>query len=332
MSQPPAPARQAPGPLPRADDGGFCSTVTARAGEPLAGTAPARRTWLLVEHPGPWGREPLSDAPWPDPLGPLLQERVTASGVRMLAVRRHDARPQGGPPGHPFVALAVTGPGGWAVSRRLDSPAELLTLPLAELAAGHRPDPSAAWHEAGPLWGVCTQGTRDACCARLGRPLAEALASAQPDHTWEISHSGGHRFAPVLLAWPEGLVYGRVPPQRLAEVIDARRRGHLVPDLLRGQAHLREPEQAADVALREYLGLTALDAVRPVAAPAPRTTPDGDDHRGEGPGERVRTWWEADRQQWRVDVRQVRLPPRPASCGKAPEPASAWICDRPAPA
>jgi (2Fe-2S) ferredoxin len=321
------------------DNRSFCSTLSPIAGEPLAGTAPTRRTWLLVEHPGPWGREPMADAPWPDGLGAALAQATVATGVRMLAVRRHDARPIGGPPAQPFVALALAGPQGWAVSRRLESPQQLRDLPLAELAAGRRPAAGSGWADAGPLWGVCTQGTRDACCARLGRRIAEDLTALDPEHTWEISHSGGHRFAPVLLAWPEGLTYGRVPAERLGELVDARRQGRVVPDLLRGRVHQPEPEQAAELKLRSVLGLAALDAVRPAAPP----TAPGDDAVGSGDGAagdgigadagngRLPTWWQAGGRTWRVDVRRVGLPDRPASCGKAPEPASAWICDDPVP-
>jgi hypothetical protein len=265
----------------------------------------------------------------------------------MLAVRRHDARPVGGPAPQPFAAMIFTGPGGWAVSRCLDSPEQLRGLPLTELAAGRRPGPDSGWQDAGPLWGVCTQGTRDACCARLGRASAAALTSwpgQDPDQVWEISHSGGHRFAPVLIAWPEGLAYGRVPDARLGELVETRRRGHVVPDLLRGRVHLTEPEQAAELALRDRLGLTGLDDLRPATPPSCTASPAdpadpadggaadvGGRHAGPVDDGRVATWWEAAGQVWRVDVRRVALPERPASCGKSPEPAAAWEGGTPRP-
>ena len=77
------------------------------------------------------------------------------------------------------------------------------------------------------------------------RPVATAVHAADPENTWEISHSGGHRFAGVLLALPEGLVYGRVAAAHVPELVAARARGELVPGLLRGRAFLGEPEQAA---------------------------------------------------------------------------------------
>lgn len=340
---PPSPL-DSPVPFTAPVTGRVCSAASVHAGEPLAGTAPHRRAWVLVEHPGPWGQDPLTDAPWPDGIGDHLRADSEAAGVRVLAVRRHDATPLGGPAERPFVALCFTGPDGWAVSRRLDSPMQLRGLPLAVLASGIRPNDHAptgdGWTEAGQLWGVCTHGTRDACCARLGRPLADRLTAADPEHTWEISHSGGHRLAPVVLSWPEGLVYGRIPDDRLPEVMDARARGHVVLDLVRGQVWLGEPQQAGEIALRRHLGLTALDAVRPdFDVPQPEalvgTRPDGDSASAgrsasaAGSTPVVVTRWRVDGQRWQVEVRNVTLPDRPASCGKSPESARAWQASRP---
>jgi hypothetical protein len=159
---------------------------------------------------------------------------------------------------------------------------------------------------------VCTHGTRDACCARLGRPLATALTDLDPENTWEISHSGGHRLAGVVLALPEGLVYGRVEIGDVPGLTAARARGELVTGLLRGQGHLGEPEQAADVALRQHLSgpTSPLDAV----------TWAGTSH-ADGV---TRTRWTSSASEWVVDLERVDLPERPGSCGKAPEPVSAW--------
>ncbi|MFN8608256.1 MAG: sucrase ferredoxin [Vulcanimicrobiota bacterium] len=57
---------------------------------------------------------------------------------------------------------------------------------------------------------VCTHGSRDACCGWLGVRLAGALRQAGHQRVWEVSHIGGHRFAPTLWHLPEWRVYGRV--------------------------------------------------------------------------------------------------------------------------
>lgn len=56
---------------------------------------------------------------------------------------------------------------------------------------------------------VCTHGSRDACCGSLGPKLAARLG--QDHQVWEVSHLGGHRFAPTLWHLPSWRVYGRVP-------------------------------------------------------------------------------------------------------------------------
>ena len=65
-----------------------------------------------------------------------------------------------------------------------------------------------------PLVLVCGHGRRDACCARLGRPLYDALLpELAAESLWLSSHQGGHRFAPNLLWLPDGLLFGRVEAQ-----------------------------------------------------------------------------------------------------------------------
>ena len=53
------------------------------------------------------------------------------------------------------------------------------------------------------------------------------------DGVWEISHTGGHRFAGVLVALPEGTVYGRVAAGHVPDLLRARARSEVVPRLLR---------------------------------------------------------------------------------------------------
>ncbi|HWU23829.1 MAG TPA: hypothetical protein VN088_19985, partial [Nocardioides sp.] len=47
-----------------------CAQDALRRGEDLAGSATHVRTWLLLEHTGPWGATALLDARLPPGLGP----------------------------------------------------------------------------------------------------------------------------------------------------------------------------------------------------------------------------------------------------------------------
>jgi len=297
--------------------------------EPLAGTAPNRQVWAIVEHPGPWGRDALLDAPWPAPradLGKALQAAFDDADIRPLLGRRVGRVGQAAPAGQQVV-LARTGPGGWAASLRLDTAEQLPDLPWSELRARQQ-SPSGqvpGWAEAGRVWGVCTQGTRDACCARLGRPLAAAFDALDPLATWEISHSGGHRFAGVALALPEGLVYGRVTPDDVDALAQARAGDRVVRRLLRGAVHLTPAQQCAAAALRDHLDDDRLAALVPASGPV--------DGPGSGPLNgatgAVTTTWEyrpdgGAPSWWQVAVVEVAIAERPASCGKPAEPARAW--------
>jgi uncharacterized tellurite resistance protein B-like protein len=68
---------------------------------------------------------------------------------------------------------------------------------------------SAPERLASPLLLVCTHGSRDRCCGSLGVPLAQGLKG----EVWQVSHLGGHRFAPTLWELPSWKVYGRVDCQ-----------------------------------------------------------------------------------------------------------------------
>ena len=300
-------------------NGTFC--VDGAAGEPLAGTAPHRPVWALVEHPGPWGREAVLDAPWPDEgTGASLAALTDAAGVRVVLGRRPGAGGRGAPR-RPVVVLARYGPGGWTATTTLDGPAALLDLDWAGLATA--PAAPAGWTDPGPVWGVCTHGTRDACCARLGRPLAQAFADLEPG-TWEISHSGGHRFAGVALDLAAGLVYGRVGPADAAPLVRAHREGRVVRHLLRGAMHRTPSAQAAEAALREHLDEDRLAALT-LLGETPGATGGCTSTWRHGTTDAPADHPAADGgRSWRVTVVEEPLAARPASCGKAAEAASAW--------
>ena len=101
-----------------------------------------------------------------------------------------------------------------------EDPLELLALDLAAVSRGRAPDRCsgrASWEQVeGPLYGVCTHGRHDACCAERGRPVCAALSELRPEQTWEVSHIGGDRFAANLVVLPEGLYYGHVEPESVA--------------------------------------------------------------------------------------------------------------------
>lgn len=233
-----------------------CSVASEARDEPLAGTASTVRAFLLIEHPGPWGVDALRDARLPGDTGPAVRAAAAETGVRPLLIRRPG---RSRPDGHRVFAVCARPHDPWVETTVVDHPAELLRLDLADLRAGR--SLGLERHEE-PLFCVCTHGRHDACCAERGRPVAAALSTAYPDHTWEISHLGGDRFAANVLIAPDGLYFGRLDTDSVLAVAEARMAGRLELDHLRGRTGSPMAVQAAEIALRRHLGVTALDGVR----------------------------------------------------------------------
>ncbi|MGW1074533.1 sucrase ferredoxin [Streptomyces sp. NPDC002537] len=286
-----------------------CATASRRLSEPLAGTAATARTWLLLEQPGPWGADALASSHLDPAVGRALDEAVAGTGVRIALIRRPGRHADCHRPAAQRVFVAHTAPGrSWIRTTEIADPAGLTALDLAALGAGEH---GGLWepYAGDPLVFVCTNGKRDRCCALLGRPLAAELVSAGGIETWEVTHLGGHRFAPTLFVLPYGYAYGRVTAHGVKDVLEAVRDGRVVTERCRGRSAWARPAQAAELAVRELTGEDGADALD-----VPRSEPV----------EGAAAHWSVtvahvDGRSWRVLVEQgAAEPPRPESCGRAP--------------
>lgn len=287
-----------------------CSVASLQVGEPQVGTALAGvRAWLVLEHYGPWAPDAIES--------PQLSEAVRAHvrafleavpGSRFQLVRQVTGDP--GSPPHLFLVDADREdprvlewhPSGADALCQIDL--------VAALDAGTHP---GATLRREPLHLVCTHGKRDRCCALAGIPLSRAMAELAPDEVFQSSHVGGHRFAPNVLSFPEGVCYGRLSLDDAAGLVEAHRRGELHRlEALRGRMRFSPPVQAAEVFLRTRL--------RALGGGAPRLLAVEPDASG---GSRVRL--ELAGQEHEVAVRPLPPgPPRPASCGDAPSPSGGF--------
>ena len=232
-----------------------CSARSQARDEPLLGTASTVRSWLLLEHVGPWGERPLLDARLPAGLGDELRRIERELGVRSLLIRRPD---RDVPPSGTCFAIRSGPDDAWIERTRLDRPADVLDLDLASLARGERPGLEA--HE-GCLFLVCTHGRHDPCCAERGRPLAQWLSVARPHDTWESTHVGGDRFAGNIVAFPHGWYFGRVGHDAGSIVANAYADGRIDLRHARGRSCFPIDVQAAELFLRTQRGLDAVDDV-----------------------------------------------------------------------
>ncbi|MGW0997031.1 sucrase ferredoxin [Streptomyces sp. NPDC002523] len=287
-----------------------CATVSRSLDEPVSGTAATATTWLLLEQPGPWGAKALTSSHLDPTLGRALEAAAEGTGVRIALIRRPGRHADPGPPPIRQVYAAHTVPGKvWLHSATTRDPSLLLGLDFAALGAGdHRSFGSALGGRpdtGDPLALVCTNGKRDRCCALLGRPLAAELAASGVQGVWEVTHLGGHRFAPTVLVLPYGYAYGRAEARIVKEALHGAQEGRVVVEECRGRSAWERPGQAAELAVRGVAGEYAADVLSVV--------------RSEGAAPR----WEvtvahADGRGWCVTVAQAAgLPPRQESCGAA---------------
>lgn len=269
--------------------------------EPLAGTAPQARLWVLLEQPGPWGRDAVLESHLPTHPAQALAALGEPGQVRVGLIRSPGEHVDRNP-AHRTLLVARTDRGaGWVSSRVLDDVDGIGAIDVQECLGASAP-PRALPGRADPgvraAVLVCTNARRDRCCAVLGRPLAAQLAAQATDTStvvWETSHTGGHRFAPTFVSLPDGYLYGG--PAAAGRGVDA----------CRGRSALPPPAQAAELAVLRSTGAQhprALD-VRP----------------------------SADAEVWEVDaagsVFTVRVssrsgPRRPESCGKE-DVSSSWF-------
>lgn len=278
-----------------------CSADSLAAGEQPIGSAPEHTGWLCLQQAGPWGRKALVESRLDVEVGRTLTERGAAAGVRPCLIRRPGRETEDEASTGPWLFLAHTAPENpWMLGRRLADAAEVLEVDLAALARGDR-DAFPGFDEvATPMLFVCTNAKRDACCARLGRPLAAAAAAAHPGRVWEISHTSGHRFAPTTVLLPSGHLHGRVLDA--SGLLAAADRGELVLHTWRGRTSWPAPGQAAEEAVRRTEGIVGLDDLA-----VERTAHD---------------WLvrHRDGRNWRVEVTSTTTGERAESCGKSPAP------------
>jgi hypothetical protein len=240
-----------------------CAVVARLLGASPAGTATFMRSWLLIEQPGPWPDDALEQVlteAFPPEQRAVLDELRGSHGLRPLLIRRpgrHVREPQ---MRHRTVYVGSGDPAHrWLEKFEVSELAELAALDLEAVVTGRG---GLGEPVAGPMFLVCTHGTKDMCCAMLGRPLAAALDTNHPGRTWEVSHVGGDRWAGNLLVVPDGYLYGHLDADGAALVAKAALHGRVVPDHLRGRTSTPSQwAQHAEIAVRQQFGVCDLDGV-----------------------------------------------------------------------
>ncbi len=283
-----------------------CSANRVAVGEPLAGTAPYARLWVLLEQPGPWGRDAVVESHLPLEVGRALAAVAEGRPVRVGLIRSVGAHVDTDSGTRTLLVARTDAAGSWLATRSVDDvaalPAALDVDALLEAEVAPDDLPGQAVTTAAHALLVCTNAKRDQCCAVLGRPLAASFAAdagsgdvgGSDTQVWETSHTGGHRFAPTFVSLPDGYLFGG--PDAASRSVDA----------CRGRSSLPQAAQAAELAVLGHLGASL---PRPLDVRATGLdgflVSDGD-------------------ASFAVTVTRSPGPDRPESCGKAAVPSS-WF-------
>jgi hypothetical protein len=226
----------------------FCSDISRENDEPLGATASRIDRWLLVEYRGLWSSDALAGSGLSDQVKARLRElRGVHPRTRLLLIRRPDRRH------HRTLAVYV------ADSRQGHERLARMDIARHEDLRGIDP-----WADASqvddPLFLACTHGKHDACCARYGRPLFEALSEqVGAESAWQCTHVGGDRFAANAVCLPHGVYYGRLERDEVPVLVDEYLAGRIALAHYRGRSCWPFAVQAAERRIRAEEGLTGLD-------------------------------------------------------------------------
>ncbi len=293
-----------------------CAAAARMRADPLVGSAPQARAWLLLEHPGPWPVDAVAGSGIDPSRLAALTGRAATSATRILLVRRPGRLSPDAP--RRWILVSLDGPTRSGPWRHDDD--------LAAAAAALDGDQSAVV-DLGPILLVCTHGVHDTCCALRGRPVAAALAATWPGQVWECSHVGGDRFAPNLLVLPDGFYYGNLDPGTAVAAVRRHLRGEVAVEHLRGMAHFAPPVQAAVAAAFDRCGPLGADDVRV------RSVRQVGPHLGHGSETFVELEL-ADGRSARADILSVRRPEARLTCrapGTRRPPSTGWRSSRSVP-
>ena len=292
--------------------------------EPLAAPTPAAAAAVIVEQPGPGGRNAVLDSRLPANVAEHLAT-AKGSGTTVL-LARHADRPERASDGSRHVWLAFTGPGSVRMrhgDRVTDE--EIMSLNFSDLAANALPAVGVRTDQT-PLF-ICTHSGRDRCCAIHGRALMGDVLNrySQRSRVWECSHLGGHRFAPTALSLPTGTMFGRLDLDSTLDLLHATESGRLPLSHYRGRSAFPAPFQAAEIAVRTRDGVTEADALDVLWVREDRAIPVAAGVALDTIASALAEVRHVDGRAWRVPVRHLALADRLESCGGAPVEGFSWV-------
>ncbi|MEM9007685.1 MAG: sucrase ferredoxin [Cyanobacteria bacterium P01_F01_bin.86] len=258
------------------------STLPETRSESLIGTAVPADMFILLETPQPWSKPALLSEGVPESLRqvvrPLLQtkskkvrvhlianEQTPTQRQRRILIFQRPALPVAHPTTPGFGNRLARDYQAWEI--QVDTPAAMAPALSSFLAKVPSTQPISQGrtrllpHQTPRHLMICTHASHHECCGMYGYPFYQAaiaqiqqLGLTQHIHPWQISHIGGHRFAPTLIDFPQGRYYGNLDEASLYSLL--KQRGAIAPLLAtyRGWSLLPKPVQLLEAELFQRHG------------------------------------------------------------------------------
>lgn len=227
----------------------FCSQLSLDNDSPLYGTAANAKVWIMLEYSGRWAARALGDNDLPGAVNDWLSTQAGAiPESRVVFIKQDSYQPQD------TLYIARADADRQALYRiRFESFEELIAIDVAGVLAGE----VSAEIVTDPIVLVCTNGKRDQCCAKFGLPTYQALAQKMGRNVWQVTHIGGHRYAPTLAVFPAGIYYGHIFAEQTDALVEAVTDHQVLLPHYRGRIFQSGPINAADYWLRKETGTLA---------------------------------------------------------------------------
>ena len=233
--------------------------------------------FLIVEHPGPWDRDPIWNLPREAAVALSTFQRESGVRVQLGHLANRPGRTT-----DISILMSVPDHEGLVVTRTFGSADDLALVDwvdvLAELKQCVVP---SGWEETDPVLAV------DETSGMLHvERLVHSLVRCDPENVWVTSSLG-----PVpgvgVLSLPQSLLYASVSPTDGTELVESMWQSRVLISRLVGRTTLSLADQMAEATLRRHLGADAEDAVV-LSGSRRRRIAVGSDDDGSGPTEITR--------------------------------------------
>ena len=202
----------------------FCANLSRAAGEDIISSASTYETYIFVECPYPWAAKILDSKHLPVNLRAVVEEiQDTQRSVRFLLMTADKYQDKD----ETKVIIFQRKPGfsdGYHKFEFTAEHIEKVASILRNIFISKTQTLPSMKSKVRDFF-ICTHGSRDRCCARYGYPFyRQALAMAadldlENVRFWQVSHIGGHRFAPTMISFPDGRYYGALDETSLRTIL-----------------------------------------------------------------------------------------------------------------